>query len=188
MAEEKDIQAENQSVNPSEGAQAASGQNVTDISAKKEVEEYKAQAEKFKNEYLYLRAEFENYKKNAIKERSELSKYGSERIVVEVLNVIDNFERAQEAQVTPENLNNYVQGVKMTGAELKSLVQKFGVSEVAAIGLPFDPMVHEALGAEETNTVQEGYVFKVFKKAYKLHDRMIRPAQVIVAKAVTKSN
>lgn len=160
--------------------------NVVDMAAQKQIEELKASAEKFKNEYLYLRAEFENYKKNAIKERAELTRYGSERLLVDVLGVIDNFERALELKATPENLNTYVQGVRMTANELKALVQRFGVSEANSEGVPFDPMLHEALGAEETDAVQEGFVFKVFKKAYKLHDKIIRPAQVIVAKAKAK--
>lgn len=160
---------------------------VFNINGKSEMEDLRQQAEKAKNDYLYLRAEFENYKKNAIRERSELSKYGSERVLNEVISVIDNFERALDLHVTPENLSTYVQGVKMTANELKSVVQKFGVVEIPALGLPFDPILHEALGTEETSDVKEGYVLKVFKKAYKLHDRVIRPAQVIVAKAVSKN-
>ncbi len=156
--------------------------NSTQDQKSSEVEELKAQADKFKNDYLYLRAEFENYKKNSIKERSDLSKYGAERVLVEVLSVIDNFDRALELQVTPENYMTYVQGVRMTATELKNLLQRFNVTEVISEGVPFDPMTHEALGAEETDQVKEGHVSKVFKKAYKLHDKLIRPAQVIVAK------
>ncbi len=142
-----------------------------------------AQAEKFKNDFLYLRAEFENYKKGAIKERSDLVKYGSERLVVEILNAIDNFDRALEHPVTSDNYANFVKGMEMTRKELKSALSKFSVAEVPCEGAAFDPMTHEALGAEESAQIKPGHILRVFKKAYKLHDRMVRPAQVIVAKA-----
>ncbi len=147
--------------------------------------ELKQQIEKWKNDYLYLRAEFETYKRNAIKERSEISKYGSERIIAEILNVADNFDRALGTKPTPETLEVYAQGVKMSASELKSVLSRFGVTEIKCEGLAFDPMAHEALGAEESNTVAEGHILKVFRSAYKLHDRIIRPAQVIVAKAAS---
>lgn len=147
-----------------------------------QIEDLKLQVDKFKNEYLYMRAEFDNYKRNAIKERSDVLKYGSERVISEILNVVDNFERALEAKVTPENLSVFVKGVEMTSVELKNVLQKYGVSEVETQNKPFDPMMHEALSSEETTTIPEGHVFRVFKKAYKLHDKVIRPAQVVVAK------
>lgn len=180
MAEDKNTEI-NQTQEPINGAN--DGASVTDIQSQKQIEELKNLAEKYKNDFLYLRAEFENYKKHAIKERSDLTKYGSERLLIEVLGVMDNFDRALEMKATPENLETYVQGVRMTANELKTMVQKFGVAEVQSEGCIFDPMLHEALGAEETDSVKEGYVFRVFKKAYKLHDKVIRPAQVVVAKA-----
>lgn len=144
-----------------------------------------AEAEKFKNEYLYLRAEFENYKRNAIKERSDLLKYGSERLLVDVLGVLDNFERALEVKATSENLSTYVKGVEMTAQEFKAALTKFGVSAIESEGKAFDPMIHEALSSEETDKVPAGHVSRVFKKPYKLHDKVIRTGQVIVAKTPT---
>jgi molecular chaperone GrpE len=159
----------------SQGSQPAAG-------AISEVEELKAQVEKYKNDYLYLRAEFDNYRRNVVKERSDLIKYGCERLVVDVLGVLDNFERALEAKPTPENLATYTKGVEMTQTELKSVLQKYGVSEVPSKGLPFDPAIHEALSSEETDQVKPGYISRVFKKPYKLHDKVVRPGQVVVAK------
>lgn len=140
-----------------------------------------SQVEKYKNDYLYLRAEFDNYKKNMIKERSDLVKYGSERLINEMLSVLDNFERAQEGTVTAENFENYVKGVKMTAQEFKSALNRFGVTEVNSLGQSFDPSIHEAIGSEESTTIPEGHITKVFRKAYKLHDRLLRPANVVVA-------
>lgn len=149
--------------------------------------ELQQHVDKWKNDYLYLRAEFETYKRNAIKERSEISKYGSERLVADILTVADNFDRALATKATPETLEVYAQGVKMTAAELKSVLSRFGVNEIKCEGQPFDPNLHEALGTEESSTVAEGHILKVFRSAYKLHDRVIRPAQVIVAKAPHQS-
>ena len=138
----------------------------------------KAELEKTKNDYLYLAADFDNYRKNAIKERSELVRYGSERLVREILAVMDNFERALESDSDP---GKFREGVQMIAQELRSMLQRNGVTEVPAEGLPFDPGMHEALSSEPTNAVKEGHVARVFKKAYKLHDKLVRPAQVTVA-------
>lgn len=151
----------------------------------KQVEDAKADAEKSKNEFLYLRAEFENYKRNVLKERSDLLKYGSERLLVDILGVLDNFERALEVQVSGDSLETYTKGVEMTAQELKSVLSKHGVVEVPSQGKAFDPTLHEALSSEETDSVAEGHISRVFKKPYKLHDRVIRPGQVVVAKAAT---
>jgi molecular chaperone GrpE len=161
---------------------AEESQEAANFDVSTEIKKLQEQSEKFKNDYLYLRAEFENYKRNAIKERSDLIKYGAERVINEVLNVADNFERALQTKVTAENLSTYIQGVEMTERELKSVLQRNGVSEVSSQGAPFDPNIMEALSSEPTAEVPPGHVFRVFKKAYKLHDKVIRPAQVVVAK------
>lgn len=147
-----------------------------------DVQKLQEQAEKFKNDFLYLRAEFENYKRNAVKERSDLLKYSGERFIRDLLEVVDNFERALQVTVTADSFATYKQGVEMTAQELKSLLQRHSVTEVPSQGAPFDPMIHEALGAEPTEQVAPGHVMRVFKKPYKLHDKVIRPGQVVVAK------
>lgn len=140
----------------------------------------KSELEKAKKDYLYLAADFDNFRKNAIKERSELVKYGSERLLREVLGIVDNFDRAME---NIGNSESFQAGVQLIHQEFKTLLQRFGVVEVAAEGKPFDPSEHEALSSEPTDKVQAGHVVRVFKKAYKLHDKLIRPAQVVVATA-----
>ena len=148
----------------------------------------RADLDKAKRDYLYLAADFDNYRKNAIKERSDLTKYGSERFVRDFLKVYDNFERALESEVTVDTLESFRQGVKMIATELKSLLQKFGVEEVKAEGVPFDPSTHEALSSEPRNDMPAGVVARVFQKAYKMHDKLLRPAQVIVASAPPEVN
>ena len=141
---------------------------------------------KAKSDYLYLLAEFDNYRKNAIKERADLTKYGSERFVREFLNVFDNFERALESTDTGDS-GAFRQGVQMIASEVRQLLQKFGVEEIKAEGLDFDPIKHEALSSEPRKDVPPGKVVRVFRKAYKLHEKLLRPAQVVVSVAETSS-
>jgi molecular chaperone GrpE len=143
---------------------------------------------KIKNEYLYLRAEFDNYKKNAIKERSELVKYGAERFIRQLLSVIDNFDRAMALEVNSENYKDFLQGIELTSNEFKKQLSNIGVRIEDPTGKAFNPNYHEALGSEETSQIEAGHITKVFQKAYWLHDRIIRPAQVIIAKPPSTSN
>jgi molecular chaperone GrpE len=138
---------------------------------------------KWKNEYLYLRAEFDNFRKQTIKERSDLLKFGAERMAREILEVMDNFERALQTPTTPETLKTFRVGVEMTAKELKEALNKSGIQEIPCEGLAFNPLQHEAISSEPSTTVPAGHVTRVFKKPYKLHDKVIRMGQVVVATA-----
>lgn len=150
----------------------------TDSSQEPSLEEQLAQAKK---DHLYLLAEFDNFRKQSIKERSDLVKFGSERLIRELLEVMDNFDRALQMQLTADNLETYKSGVDMIFGEMKNLLSRHGVKEVESLGKPFDPNHHEALSSEPTDNMPPGHVSQVFKRAYKMHDRVIRPAQVVVA-------
>jgi molecular chaperone GrpE len=142
--------------------------------------------EKLQSDILYLKADFENYKKRMIKERSDIMKYGCENLVVSFLNVLDNFERAMAMEITPENIQSFSDGIHMISTEFKNVLARFGVSEVKALGENFDPSHHEAMGTEPTNEFKPGTVSKVFTKPYKLHDRLIRPGKVVIAQELKK--
>lgn len=162
--------------------QDSQGQQAAQSSTSEELKKLQAEVEKFKNDYLYLRAEFENYKRNAIKERSDLLKYGGERMARDLVSVVDNFERALAVEVKPESLDNYVKGIQMTAQELKTLLDKHGIKEVPSEKQAFDPNVHEALGSEPTTAIPDGHVLRVFEKPYKYHDKLLRPGRVIIAR------
>ena len=167
---EHDQSSENGSVNG-----AATSENS-------EIEKMQAEVEKYKNDFLYLRAEFENYKRHAIKERSDLMKYAGERLAKDLLGIVDNFERALSIEVKPETLDTYVKGVEMTSKDLKSLLDKHGIKEIPSEKQPFDPAIHEALGSEPTDTIPDGNVLRVFEKPYKYHDKILRVGRVIIAR------
>jgi len=168
---------------PEDAAQASASEaedtNTVEIDDSADVQ---AEIEKLKKDYLYLAAEFDNYRKHAVKERSDLLKFGSERIVRELLDVMDNFERALSVSIDAQNVESFKDGVKMIHSELQALLLRFGVTESNPAGEMFDPNQHEALTSEPTLEHRPGIITKVFRKAYKLHDRLIRPAQVVVAK------
>jgi molecular chaperone GrpE len=163
-------------------AQEAKQESKTDAAALDPVAVAKAEADKFRSEFLYARAELENFKRQVVKERSDLRKYGSERLVVDLLTVLDIFETAMATPVSAETLDNFRKGIEMTASELRGVLQRHGVEEIPAHGKPFDPASHEALTSEETDEHPPGSITRVFKKPYKLHDRLIRPGQVVVAK------
>ncbi len=139
-----------------------------------------AQLEEMKKQYLYLRADFENFRRQSIKERSELIKFGSEPVLREFLSVLDNLERASDTAVTADTLDQYKNGVGLIVNQLKKSLEKFGVEEVDCKGQTFDPNVHEALSSSNNPDLPPNSITDVFKKAYKLHGKVIRPAQVVV--------
>lgn len=152
-----------------------------------ELEDLKKALEKAKSDHLYLLAEFDNYRKNAIKERSDLIKFGHERLGRDLVSVLDNFERALALDVNAENYAQFVSGIKMTAQELTTLLQKHGIEEIPSHEKPFNPMHHEALSSEPTDKVEPGTITQVFRKPYKIHDRILRPGQVVVASEPVKT-
>jgi molecular chaperone GrpE len=164
------------------GKTASEEEDVGEVPSNK----LKAELEKAKNDYLYLLAEFDNYCKNAIKERSELVKYGSERFIRDFLGVFDDFERALETDAKSDNWASFREGVQMIATELKNLLNRFGVEELKCEGAPFDPSKHEALGSEPRSDIPAGHISRVIKKPYKMHDKLIRPAQVTVSAGSAK--
>lgn len=162
-----------------------SGFDTADSGTAEGVAKLQTELEQAKKDNLYLRADFDNYKKSAIKERSELIRYGGERIITDLLDLLDNFDRALAMDLTPENMASFKEGMSLTRNEFHKVLAKFGVQAVEAEGKPFDPSFHEALSSEETDRVPAGHITQVFKKAYKLHDKLVRPAQVVVAKEIS---
>ncbi len=140
-----------------------------------------ADLEKQKQEYLYLRAEFDNFRKQSIKERSDLVRFGAERISRDLLNVIDLMEKAMSVEVTPETISSYVEGISLTAKELNKTLEKHGIREIDCKNKAYDPMNAEALSQVPSNEVSDGHVLEVMRKGYKYHEKVLRPAQVVIA-------
>ena len=141
-----------------------------------------AQVARERDEYLdalqRLQAEFENYRKRAARERDEFATRANERLVRELLPVLDDLERAFEAAAAHEEAK-LEDGVRLVHRALADLLAKEGLVEVETNG-KFDPHVHEALLSQPSDE-EEGAVIEVLQKGYRLGDRVVRPARVVVA-------
>lgn len=134
--------------------------------------------------YLRTTADFENYKKRAARERQDAVKYANESVMQKLITVLDNFEMALAAAQTSqtETLESLQAGITMIQQQLKNILVEAGLEEVDATGQPFDPNFHEAVSQQETAEHAEGQVVQQLRRGYKLRDRLLRPATVIVAK------
>src|SRR3954449_3856279 len=128
---------------------------------------------------LRLAADFDNYKKRTARERQEYVALANERLLKELLPILDDLERALSAAEQHEEAQ-LEEGVRLVHRSLASLLERNGVSEIAADG-KFDPHVHEALLAQPAEDKEQGDVVDVLQKGYKLGGRVVRPARVIVA-------
>jgi molecular chaperone GrpE len=140
-----------------------------------------AQVKEFKDKWLRSAAEFENYRKRTAKEWELLKQQSRTEVILEVLNSLDDFERAF-AVVNPGSEDDFVKGVRLIYNNLLQVLQKMGVVEVDALHQPFDPVRHMAIGQIETGATAPGNVAQVITKGYSINGSVIRPAHVIVAK------
>ncbi len=134
-----------------------------------------------KDRYLRLGAEFENYKRRTLKERESLFNYGNENLIKELLETVDNLERALGHAEEGLGTETLLEGVELTHRSLMRALEKFGVARVDAKGEQFDPKVHEAIRQVETEDHSSGTVAEVYQTGYLLKDRLLRPALVGVA-------
>jgi molecular chaperone GrpE len=167
----------------SQSGASKSGDEAIDLVSllKDKAEKAQQEVEKLRTEIMYQRAEFENFRKRTQKEREELLRFGAERVLREVLEVMDNFERALSYEVTAAQLENFKKGIHMISDELRALLNRMGVQEIPSEHKQFDPNVHEAISTEDSEQHEPGVVLRVLKRAYKLHDRVLRAAHVIVS-------
>lgn len=163
-------------------------ENLTKEFKKKE-ELLKSRAEKAESEFLFLRAEFENYKKRALEEKYRLIRYSGEKFISELATeVLDDLERALFASQDQKSVQDLQKGLQMIDKKLKKLFEKFGVEVLDPKGKEFDPSYQEALSYVEKDDLPEDQVVETYKKAYKLYDKVIRPAQVLVSKKPSKDS
>jgi molecular chaperone GrpE len=145
----------------------------------KKIAELEALVKEKESKYLYLYAEFENFKKRTVKERSDLLKYGWEGLAHELLEVLDNLERAL-SHLPPTTDKNVLGGLNMILSQFRTTLQKQGVQEIGSLHAPFDPNVHEAV-AHEPSDKPEGTITAEHHRGYTLHGRLLRPARVTVS-------
>ena len=148
-----------------------------------ELRDKAAKAQGYYEQLLRTAADLENYKKRAARERQDAVRFANESLLEKILPVLDNFEMALTAANAPNTTVESLQaGVNMIQQQLKSALAEAGLEEINAAGQPFDPNFHEAISQQESADAPEGQVVQQVRKGYKLRDRLLRPASVIVAK------
>ena len=149
-----------------------------------ELKERAARADENWERLLRTSADFDNFKKRAAREKQEAIKYANEALLQKLMPVMDNFDMAlAAAQKNGLDAGQSLQaGVSMIFQQFKSALAEAGLEELDAMGKPFDPNFHEALSQQETSDVPDGQVVQQLRKGYKLRDRLLRPASVVVAK------
>jgi molecular chaperone GrpE len=133
---------------------------------------------------LRLLADYENFRKRALRERQEAARYGSQNLVKDLLSVVDNLERAIDHARQNEggDLQSLLQGVELAQREFTGVLAKHHVVEIEAQGKPFNPALHEAMAQVDSDTVEPNTIVEVLEKGYQLHDRLVRPTRVVVAR------
>ena len=136
----------------------------------------------YQDKYMRLAAEFENYKKRAQRDQSDSIRYANESLLKNLLSTIDNLERAIQSGKDAGTTGPLLEGIELTHKQILETVGKLGVRQVSSAGGVFDPNIHQAVAQVESDTAEPNTVVEEFQKGYFLHDRILRPAMVTVAK------
>jgi len=162
-------------VEPEIAADTDAGEERPDASTPPEIDEFS----ELQDRYVRLLAEFDNYKKRTAREWQARVQSATADLLLDLLDTVDNFERALAAEHEDDA---YARGVQMIYDQVNVLLQRQGVSDIPALGESFDPTVHDALLHVESGDYDEGLVCQVIRRGYRLHDRVLRPAQVAVSR------
>jgi len=167
---------------PDEDESGEEGGDAGDPAA--QIEALRAQLAQVGERELRLRADFDNFRKRALRERQEAVRYGSQNLVKDLLSVVDNLDRAigHARQSEGGDLESLLQGVALVQREFVAVLAKHHVIEIDAQGMPFNPALHEAMVQVPDDAAEPNTVVDVLQKGYQLHDRLIRPSLVVVAR------
>jgi molecular chaperone GrpE len=142
------------------------------------------QAQENYDRLLRLSAEFDNYKKRTSREMRDVVRYANEKLLKELLGIVDNLERAIDSanQDSPSDVS-LVEGINLTLSEVLKILKRYDVQPVKALGETFDPAFHQAMMQQEVEDQPANMVVQEMQKGYVMHDRLLRPAMVVVSKA-----
>jgi molecular chaperone GrpE len=164
---------------------AAAADAQPDVAAlNAQIEELRAQAQSAKEAQLRSLAELDNVRKRVEREIDQSRKFGAEKLLSELLGISDSVDLGIQAASAPDvQVKTIIEGLELTRRQLVAVLEKQGVSQVDPKGQPFNPDFHEAVSMVPSADVPPNHVLNVMQKGYKLHDRLLRPAMVIVARA-----
>lgn len=152
-----------------------------DVAEDGELVKAKAEAEEHYQRYLRVQADFDNFRRRTTKEKEDVAKYASAKILSELLPVLDNFERAFAIEQGASEAESFAKGMHMIFRQLGQVLEQEGVQPMEAIGQPFNPSLHQAVMTVETDECEEGIVIEQLQKGYMLKDKVLRPAMVKVS-------
>ena len=181
--------SENNAQGPSTGKNTESDEQTNDTtgqassSKEKDIASLEAELDAEKDRLMRLSAEFDNYRKRKQREIDEFRKFANETVFKQFLSVVDNLERAIDSAENNKDIESLLKGVKLTHKEILKIFQDFNVKPVKAENQSFDPNFHQAVTQKETDEVPENTITDVLQTGYLLHDRLIRPAMVVVSKS-----
>ncbi len=166
---------------PSEEGLVSGDMDMEKVVTDKAYSALKSEVQENYDKYLRALAELENYKKRALKERSDLLRYAGEHLARDLLDVVDNLERAGKEQ--PQGVSEeFFKGIQMILSQFQQVLEKHGIKGEYEIGKNFDPEKHQAMTAVPTDDFEPGTIMEQFNKTYFFKDKLLRPAQVVVAK------
>ncbi|MFQ6057932.1 MAG: nucleotide exchange factor GrpE [Anaerolineae bacterium] len=147
--------------------------------------EAESKVEEYLDQWRRAAADLANYRKRVEKEQAEFSKYANAVLITKLLPILDDFQRA--FQTVPDSLRTltWIDGIVLIERKMQAILEQEGLTPIEAVGKPFDPLIHEAVIFEETADHEDGQVIAELQKGYKLHDRVLRPTLVKVAKKPT---
>jgi len=152
----------------------------------RELDEVREQSEEYLHNWQRTAADFANYKRRTDEERNAVGDFGKAVLITKLLGVLDDFDRALES-VPEEAHEGWVEGIRLVERKLRGVLESEGVTQIEALGQPFDPNLHEAVVYEETTEYPDNLVTAELQRGYRLRDRVIRPALVKVANNPTSS-
>jgi molecular chaperone GrpE len=164
---------------PATGDPAEAGASRPELSIQEQLSKAKEEAQKFRDNWHRAEADFQNYKRRAEQEREELRRFGNVSIIINLLPVLDDFERAFASLDSHLAGLSWFDGMLLIYRKLRQLLENAGVKPIETEGQAFDPRFHEAVAHVEGD---EGKVVAEVQRGYKLHDRVLRPAMVVVGK------
>lgn len=182
MEEQQDAQAAEETAEQVDAAAAeeeTSTESVEELKAR--IEALNAQTEEYMQRLARSQADFDNFRKRTIREKEELGKYASSKLIAELIPVIDNFGRALDTRPEGESSESFVKGVEMIYRQFDSVLQAEGLTTMEAVGQPFNPEFHQAVMQVESDEHEEGIVVEELQKGYMLKDKVLRPAMVKVS-------
>lgn len=167
--------------NPDKESAASPAQPDVDLLTE-QLAEAERERGQFKNMAMRAQADLQNYRRRAAEEQAELRRSANAELIRKLLEVVDNFDRALE-MLPADAADGWHEGLALVRRNLMNILETEGVSKIEAAGMQFDPWEHEAVFHQETTDAEDGVIIAVTREGYRLHDRVLRASQVIVAKA-----